>query len=571
MRYENWDVLLFPEGSKVPIQEFKTQCFVIKDRESPYLHFQNHSVLSPGPFYPGHGNGSAAQIPVLTAFVPSLSQGSPFRVSVHSWDRPRPSRRLEGLMQPEDVVLYEVRIFIDGLCVSGSIFGQMTVWPHVINQSSQIDKNGNQDHLRFPPFHSEILHQSHWDAGESHGRIRVVISEGLSRPHRSPPFERVKDIIALAFQHAPLHVLEQSNIAWPNPGMWCQGPRNMFKYHSESVFSDTKDIEDAHAHSPARHETRTSGTGSSINSSAAMYSTWPYRLFPPPTTQWQGGLRDSRWASNDLPMPDPFMEPYMTHRSSRRAARSTLEDVPMPDYVGSSSTSSRAISNMTGVSFEHSKHPSISASADDETYGPLIDAFGPSKPRSSGTFAPTNTPASIPPMASRPSAAAEARSASYSTKNGSRTSVLKEVSQPGTRDVSGSSTRSGPVDSLSETVMGGRLQVSPSPKVKGKKERKSLQDNKENESSEPSSRDVSRGSSIQPRVVLRSGGASSVSSDSKRKRSGGLTGDTQVSKDDASTPSPTKKVTRVGEHSNDDQIVFDDLLDPRAHEISEIE
>lgn len=31
MRYENWDVLLFPETSKVPLQEFKTQCFVTKD------------------------------------------------------------------------------------------------------------------------------------------------------------------------------------------------------------------------------------------------------------------------------------------------------------------------------------------------------------------------------------------------------------------------------------------------------------------------------------------------------------------------------------------------------------
>lgn len=32
MRYENWDVLLFPANSKVPIQEFKTQCFVTRDR-----------------------------------------------------------------------------------------------------------------------------------------------------------------------------------------------------------------------------------------------------------------------------------------------------------------------------------------------------------------------------------------------------------------------------------------------------------------------------------------------------------------------------------------------------------
>jgi hypothetical protein len=32
MRYENWDVLLFPEDSKIPLQEFKTQCFVIDDQ-----------------------------------------------------------------------------------------------------------------------------------------------------------------------------------------------------------------------------------------------------------------------------------------------------------------------------------------------------------------------------------------------------------------------------------------------------------------------------------------------------------------------------------------------------------
>ena len=31
MRYMNWDVLLFPDGSKVPLQEFKTGCFVTQD------------------------------------------------------------------------------------------------------------------------------------------------------------------------------------------------------------------------------------------------------------------------------------------------------------------------------------------------------------------------------------------------------------------------------------------------------------------------------------------------------------------------------------------------------------
>lgn len=31
MRYQNWDVLLFSDKSKVPIQEFKATCHVIQD------------------------------------------------------------------------------------------------------------------------------------------------------------------------------------------------------------------------------------------------------------------------------------------------------------------------------------------------------------------------------------------------------------------------------------------------------------------------------------------------------------------------------------------------------------
>jgi hypothetical protein len=35
------------------------------------------------------------------------------------------------------------------------------------------------------------------------GRIKIMLSEGFSRPNRSPPFERVKDAIVFSFQHAP--------------------------------------------------------------------------------------------------------------------------------------------------------------------------------------------------------------------------------------------------------------------------------------------------------------------------------------------------------------------------------
>lgn len=62
-----------------------------------------------------------------------------------------------------------------------------------------LDKNGNQQLLRFPPFHESLKHGIN-----GHGRIVVVIAEGFARPDCMPPIERVRDIIAFSFQHAPL-------------------------------------------------------------------------------------------------------------------------------------------------------------------------------------------------------------------------------------------------------------------------------------------------------------------------------------------------------------------------------
>ncbi|WEW59865.1 hypothetical protein PRK78_005346 [Emydomyces testavorans] len=117
MRYENWDVLLFPEGSRVPLQEFRTQCFVTRDRESPYLQAQ--AFANPSFFFSNNSiHGGPGQVPVLTSFIPSLPRDNLFRVSVHSWEKPRPTRVMESLMQPDDAAMYEMRVFIDGFCVS---------------------------------------------------------------------------------------------------------------------------------------------------------------------------------------------------------------------------------------------------------------------------------------------------------------------------------------------------------------------------------------------------------------------------------------------------------------------
>ncbi|KNG90264.1 hypothetical protein ANOM_001811 [Aspergillus nomiae NRRL 13137] len=472
MRYESWDVLLFPENSKVPIQEFKTQCFVIKDRGSPYLH--SPALVNPAPYCLPQGN--MGLLPVLTTFIPSVSPNTPFRVSVHSWERPRPSRLMESLLQPDDALLFEVRIFIDGLFVSGSVFGQRTNWPHVID----IDKSGNQDNLRFPPFHQEILEQQHWDAGELYGRIRIVISEGFARPHRNPPFERVKEVVAFAFQHAPLQVLEYSSIAWPNASMWSREPR-LFKYNSRGELSDLKEPEDTHAHSPTRHGIRQLATTSSQISNPAAHGAWTYRNYQGPIPQMQGSLRESRWPQQEQLMPDPFIDPYVLDPSARhRGARPSSEDVSMPDYV-SSSTSSRAISHMTGISYEHSKHPSIISPIDEESYNQLFEVLSPPKPLSCGTKAPTNTPSATLPISRKLSVAAEARSASYIINNGNRGSLPKDKSHLGTRDVSEASAKSNlSAEPATDTAATSKLPVGLNVQIKGRKEGM-VSDKKENE------------------------------------------------------------------------------------------
>ncbi|KAL4954922.1 hypothetical protein BDW69DRAFT_162195 [Aspergillus filifer] len=562
MRYENWDVLLFPMTSKVPVQEFKTQCFVTRDRESPYLH--NPAFFGPATYVQPHGN--LGQLPVLTTFIPSLPSNSAFRVSIHSWEQPHASRLMESLLQPDDTSMFEVRIFVDGLCVAGSVISQRTSWPHVVDLSSHVDKSGNQDSLRFPPFHQEILEQRHWDAGDLHGRIRVVIAEGFARPHRNPPFERVKEIVAFAFQHAPLNVLEYSSIAWPNTSMWSKEPR-LFKYNAGSGASDLKEAEDAHTHSPTRHETRPPVTAAPQAASQPALNIWRNRNYQGPVPQLQGNYRDPRWAPPETVFADPFIDPYMLDPAARhRGARPSWEDISMPDYV-SSSTGSRAISSMTGMSYEHSKHPSLVAPIDEEAYSQLIQALSPPRPLASNTQEPNSSTTAAIPMGAKLSAAAEARSASYSKPGSRRTSlsVLKDVSYPSSRDASGSSTKSNtaPVDA---TATATKLHPSPSGPVKSRKEGLSLE-NKENEA-EAARREGDKIHQTPTKLNVRSSGSMETPTDGRKRRSVGSSREDclNLSRKEPVLFSPTKDLPRTkdGVHQTD----FECFLDSRPTLVS---
>lgn len=101
MRYDDWDVLLFPSGrnERVPLKEFKVNCHVVPDTDF------SHSRATFG-------------VPVMTCFVPGLQPAAPFHISVHSWGRPRPSQYTQNYSNHPDLATFEARIFIDGRMVA---------------------------------------------------------------------------------------------------------------------------------------------------------------------------------------------------------------------------------------------------------------------------------------------------------------------------------------------------------------------------------------------------------------------------------------------------------------------
>ncbi|KAL4743054.1 hypothetical protein BDV11DRAFT_216221 [Aspergillus similis] len=516
--------------------------------ESPYLH--NPAFFGSAAYYQPQGN--LGYLPVLTTFIPSLPADSPFRVSIHSWEPPHSLSSCRG-----------------------SVFPPRTNWPHVID----VDKNGNQDTLRFPPFHQEILEQRHWDAGDLHGRIRVVVAEGFARPHRNPPFERVKEIIAFAFQHAPLNVLEYSSIAWPNTSMWSKEPR-LFKYNAGSGVSDPKEAEDSHAHSPATRQDETRPPVAPITGQVGnppALNLWRNRSYQGPVPQWQGNYREPRWAPPETVFADPFIDPYVLDPAARhRGARQSWEDISMPDYV-SNSSGSRAISSMTGISYEHSKHPSLVAPIGDDAYSQLIQALSPTKQPACSTQAPTTASATAAiPMGTKLSAAAEARSASHRKSGNSRASanILEDMSCSNSRDVSGSTTAASnttPPDPAAEQGAAAKLHASPSGPIKSRKEGISLE-NKENEA-EKACRDSDKARQTPSKLNVLTSSGVETPTDGRKRRS------VNSSRDDCliinkkepvllspTLLSPTQDLSRVKDSVHKDG--FDRFLDSQSTLVS---
>jgi hypothetical protein len=118
MRYDDWDVILFPKDSHVPIQEFKTACYVSPEECKhsgllhPVIHLSNSTIRTTA-------NATAfpdgRPLPTLTCYISSLPPSTPFRISVHSWTTAaKASALIESRRKANQKVVYTVQVIVDG-------------------------------------------------------------------------------------------------------------------------------------------------------------------------------------------------------------------------------------------------------------------------------------------------------------------------------------------------------------------------------------------------------------------------------------------------------------------------
>lgn len=227
--------------------------------------------------------------------------------------------------------------------------------------------------------------------------------------------------------------------------MWAHAPQ-LFQYNSGNAFSDLKGPEDVHTHSPTRHESREAASASV----PALYNTWAYKSLAMRPTPWPNNHPDP-WANTEYLGTNPFTDAFMLPEPDpHRGARSYRDDISMPDYKSSTSasSSSRAISSMTGISYEHSKQPSVTGILRDDQYGQVFRSFEPPKEPVSAVpaQAPASTSFSTLPIGFKmppPGAGTRPASNSKAATRQSISSVLKDLSQSGARDMSEFPAKSG--------------------------------------------------------------------------------------------------------------------------------
>ncbi|KAL6706374.1 hypothetical protein ACN47E_005480 [Coniothyrium glycines] len=225
MRFELWDVILFPQDSPIPTQEFKTTCYTPQDESLNW--------------------------PIVTSYITSHPPGTPFRISIHSW---APAEAVPFLLErrrkADRMMIWSIEVIVDGNHVFRGEYADSSKWPQEItheNRSLLAYENATNEQrtpLRFPVFNSDILKQHTWNAGNNDNRIKVRLLEQIISTEGGDANAQLlssRPVACFSFQHAPLDILEQAGISWPirNPLYQPSSP-------SESAFPSAPSLPQDH-------------------------------------------------------------------------------------------------------------------------------------------------------------------------------------------------------------------------------------------------------------------------------------------------------------------------------------
>lgn len=335
--------------------------------------------------------------------------------------------------------------------------------------------------------------------------------------------------------------------------MWYQPSRPTYHPASPAKRETSSEDVDLHAHSP-RH--RTDSMAGIDERLAYKMPIQPgiYRSTQMPTTVQRSSISGNQpdghgpeWNSV-MPMADPFVESGRRYGQGHYGARTSESDQSMPDYSRSiTPASSRNATNdlLTQI------RSATAVQHKDGTFDDLIPIFHSRNDSPSGLVAPANTrvssAATTPLIHSRPSAAAEARAASYTHERARAISISTKDAYPKTREPSDVSMKS----QFSEQSAGlkdaaePKLPQKPASEVKGRKEGRASDLEVQSHVAKKPSRSSIRTSGGGKENATTTVTTTIILSDGKRKRASTGSGIRLTSKDeDALGSSPTRKVTK---------------------------
>ncbi|KAI0579540.1 hypothetical protein TUN199_10079 [Pyrenophora tritici-repentis] len=342
MRYDDWDVILFPKESHVPTQEFKTACYVSPEEfKLPQFH--------------------GRPLPTLTCYISSLPPSTPFRVSIHSWaTATKASPIIESRRKANQKIVYSVQVIVDGARVFRGFFDIHSKWPQEIAHErrslafTEHPTSRQKLCLQFPPFHQHTLMQNSWDACDPNGRIKIMLSEQLIGKTSSPgdmDLGITNDIVCFSFQHAPKDILERAGISWPirNPLYFPNAQdRDILLSRKSPTISWTPKSRplaaDVHMQSPLSHASK--------SAFARPQNLEPNRRLNahlPPISNFaklqagsRGSFRTRTWDDSLSSLGDGD-EMTMDTWSTKPTTSGSTNDMPMYDYMYTSSHSSRPV------------------------------------------------------------------------------------------------------------------------------------------------------------------------------------------------------------------------------------